>query len=326
MTQQLDFKKLADFFPASAIEWRAGNLNYEKTRAQAVPYINARAVQQRLDDVCGPENWKNEFKPSPMNNGVICVISIRTPDGDWVSKEDGAQFEPEGPDSTSPEMAVKGAYSNALKRAAVMWGIGRYLYSVNHTWVEVDDAGNFTKTPTLPSALLPPNDKSVSPAPRLAAVPAPKPVSVESTKGPAPSTPASPAAEEPPQGEQASQGTVPSPAPAPGPAAAPAEAPDVQAEPPAVEQEDAAPGVAAKPGDANTGPELTADMLDALDNGTRNYVQQLVRYINEGRNLTTVHTALTNGRAKERLADSHPDILKCLKGMTEKRMTERAAA
>ena len=41
----------------------------------------------------------------------------------WVTKSDGAE------DSTIE--AVKGAYSDSFKRAAVKWGIARYLYHPN---------------------------------------------------------------------------------------------------------------------------------------------------------------------------------------------------
>jgi hypothetical protein len=91
---------------------------------------------QRLDDVCGPENWRNEFRYE-QNGAVLCGISIftRIPDREpqWITKWDGAE-------NTDIE-AVKGGLSNSMKRAAVQWGIGRYLYDLEEGWAEITDNG-----------------------------------------------------------------------------------------------------------------------------------------------------------------------------------------
>jgi hypothetical protein len=81
----------------------------------------------RLDDVCGPQGWKNEFTEGP-NGGQLCGIYIKIGD-EWISKWDGA-------DNTQIE-AVKGGLSGAMKRAAVQWGIGRYLYNVEEGYAEI---------------------------------------------------------------------------------------------------------------------------------------------------------------------------------------------
>ena len=73
----------------------------------------------RLDKVFGPENWQNEFKPGPVG-GLMCGIGVRFGD-QWVWKWDAAE-------ATAVE-PVKGAHSGSMKRAAVQWGIGRYLYA-----------------------------------------------------------------------------------------------------------------------------------------------------------------------------------------------------
>ena len=44
-------------FPASDIEWRTAYTNTEKTQGFAVPFVNSRAIQERLDEIFGPENW-----------------------------------------------------------------------------------------------------------------------------------------------------------------------------------------------------------------------------------------------------------------------------
>jgi hypothetical protein len=54
-------------------------------------------------------------------------------DAEWLWKADGAG-------DTDVE-AEKGALSDAFKRAAVRWGVGRYLYGLPSPWVEVEPAG-----------------------------------------------------------------------------------------------------------------------------------------------------------------------------------------
>jgi len=80
-------------------------------------YITARHVMDRLDKVAGPPKWATTYHE--VMGRVVCNLSVYI-DGNWITKSDGA-------DDTSIEGA-KGALSDALKRAAVQWGIGRYLY------------------------------------------------------------------------------------------------------------------------------------------------------------------------------------------------------
>lgn len=142
MKDEIDLKLLTAPFPAEDIEWRTQRSGIGKDGSgwvSAIAYIDNRAVMKRLDDVCGPENWKDEYDTSPVG-GVLCGISIRI-NGEWVTKWDGA-------DVTDIE-PIKGGLSNAEKRAAVKWGIGRYLYRLESKYVKVSqtkgDDGNFIK-------------------------------------------------------------------------------------------------------------------------------------------------------------------------------------
>lgn len=119
-----ELKQLFAEFPRDAISWRAQSLTKDGTKAMALAYIDARDVMDRLDDVCGSENWQDRYEFHGTR--TICYLSIRV-DGEWVTKADGA--------GDSDVEAEKGAISDALKRAAVKWGIGRYLYSIVTPWV-----------------------------------------------------------------------------------------------------------------------------------------------------------------------------------------------
>ena len=146
-----DLRRLADPFPAQDVEWKPGATTRDKSKGLAMCYISSRAVQNRLDDVCGPADWRNEFRAGP-EGGVLCGISVYVQRGDgapgeWVTKWDGSE-------STDIE-AVKGGLSGAMKRAAVQWGIGRYLYDLPAQWVRLDDRGRFAETPRVPREHLP---------------------------------------------------------------------------------------------------------------------------------------------------------------------------
>jgi len=91
------FERLSEPFPASAIDWRVGAMNKEHTKGLALPYLQARPVMDRLDDVVGAENWRDEYVP--IAGGFICKLSLRI-DSDWITKEDAAD--------TSDIEAIKG--------------------------------------------------------------------------------------------------------------------------------------------------------------------------------------------------------------------------
>lgn len=118
------FKALASEFPHEAISWRAQSVTKDGTKAMALAYIDARDVMRRLDDVCTPAGWQCRYPHADKK--TICEIGIKVGD-EWVWKANGAG-------DTDIE-AEKGAVSDAFKRAAVLWGIGRYLYDMPAPWV-----------------------------------------------------------------------------------------------------------------------------------------------------------------------------------------------
>ena len=118
---------LQKFFYENELEWKPQSANEynDKLSIKVLCYIQARAIQRRLDDVCGITGWKDEYRFE--GNGWICRLSVRDPVSmEWISKENGA---PE----TDIE-AYKGGISSAFKRVASSgFGIGRYLYELDIT-------------------------------------------------------------------------------------------------------------------------------------------------------------------------------------------------
>lgn len=125
-------QSLAQPMADNDIEWKVqvvtnGNRGFT---ALVVPYLQARAIQNRLDQVCGL-NWKTSFRVLEGFRDRIaieCTIHILH-NGEWISRSDAAE-------ATHIE-AVKGGYSDAFKRAAVQFSIGRFLYESPPQWVEI---------------------------------------------------------------------------------------------------------------------------------------------------------------------------------------------
>lgn len=110
-------------FAETDIEWRVqqAKMGFNGPEVTVLAYVTNRAIMSRLDEVFGPFGWQNEYKAGPAG-GIICGISARDENGEWVQKWDGS-------DNTQIE-ATKGGLSDSMKRAGYQWGIGRYLYDL----------------------------------------------------------------------------------------------------------------------------------------------------------------------------------------------------
>ena len=110
------------------IEWRVQSQT-STGKLIVVPYINNRCVMHRFDAAFGPENWTSEFRE--ISNGFLCRLTVIIKDiNRIVHREDGASktnIEPE-----------KGGISDAMKRAAVQFGLGRCLYDYPRVMIECE--------------------------------------------------------------------------------------------------------------------------------------------------------------------------------------------
>jgi len=140
------------------IKWKVQSLTKDKQKASFVAYIDARDVMNLLDKEVGIGLWKDEYKvinkswvnvekwkeveigkakqkvSVPVEKYVVeGTISILGKEG-WTGRADigiGEEIE-----------AEKTAYSDAFKRAAVKWGVGRFLYDIEVKWQKVDSYKN----------------------------------------------------------------------------------------------------------------------------------------------------------------------------------------
>lgn len=157
------YARLSEPFPVESLGWKPQATS--GSRALAVAYIDARDVDDRLNQVLGLGNWQTSIRET--KEGVICTLSIRI-DGEWVHFEDVGGFS----EQKDPGDRLKAACSDALKRAAVHLGIGRYLYNLPSEWCDYDSKKNrFADNPPfkLPAWALPAGArKAPKPAPATA--------------------------------------------------------------------------------------------------------------------------------------------------------------
>jgi hypothetical protein len=119
-------------------------------RALAIAYVDARTVMDRLDSVLGPDQWSDTYEVL-KNDSVVCTLRCRL-GGEWVVKTDV------GSPSEQPDEhdRMKASFSDALKRAAVKFGVGRYLYRLPQVWAEYDPTKRqFVTRPALPAWAVP---------------------------------------------------------------------------------------------------------------------------------------------------------------------------
>jgi len=128
-------------FDNDDIEWRVQQSGLDKNGkpwCMVIPFIQARAIQERLDDVFGFENWEDTYRQT-TKNGWICTLKV-TVNGKTVTKENGA-------DETNIE-PTKGGISDSFKRVASSgYGIGRYLYKEKFRFAEcsINKQNGFTE-------------------------------------------------------------------------------------------------------------------------------------------------------------------------------------
>jgi len=105
-------------------EFPADEIKHRPQGGRQVAYIDARQVMDRLDSVAGWINWSDSYQViDGPSNAVQCTLTITFMGDDSVTHSDV------GYPVNAKDEPLKAAYSDALKRAAVKFGIGRHLYS-----------------------------------------------------------------------------------------------------------------------------------------------------------------------------------------------------
>lgn len=112
-------------------KWKVQSYSYSSAFMSCVAYIDARDVMDLLDEEIGPENWQSDYKE--IKGNLYAGIAIKIND-DWIWKWDC------GAESRSEK--EKGEASDGFKRAAVKWGVGRFLYSLPIQYLKTNEVKN----------------------------------------------------------------------------------------------------------------------------------------------------------------------------------------
>lgn len=125
-------------FRADEVDWRVGKVQKDHRSGLALAYIDARTVADRFDAVLGL-NWRCSYPTISRSGGslVVCLIEVKI-GSEWIGRANGAG-------DTAIEGA-KGGLSDAFKRAATMFGVGRYLYGFPSPWVALDQYKGIEKS------------------------------------------------------------------------------------------------------------------------------------------------------------------------------------
>lgn len=156
------FKRLAEPFPSNQVNWRIlKTLDMKEEHKRQFPgatkwglwlaYLDARVIQERFDNVLTPARWQVNFKSD--SGIIICEISVKIGD-EWIVKADGSHIAEANRGKTLGDASKQGM-TEAFKRAAVLWGVGRYLYYLGSTIAPTNDKGRQLVEFILPSWALP---------------------------------------------------------------------------------------------------------------------------------------------------------------------------
>jgi hypothetical protein len=119
-----DLKLLKSPFAKDRLGVKVQSYSKDRTRAMLVLYLQHTDVQDRLEEV--DPCWSSEVVGTERSGDTFYVRTRLTLK--QVSRENVG----EGGDP-------KSAYSDALKRAAMLFGVGRYLYDSATVWTEYND-------------------------------------------------------------------------------------------------------------------------------------------------------------------------------------------
>jgi hypothetical protein len=158
-------------FSPDQVQWRVTNTAKDKKRGQIVPYADPRAYADRLNALFTPQGWTREYKVETMSNitrmkkgesivsGKILVTCTVTIIGLWSHSGTGEEW-------ADDENGMTSADAQAFKRACACFGLGRYFYEFQGSWVDLDQNQQPKRIPALPAWAIPENWRKGTRPPR----------------------------------------------------------------------------------------------------------------------------------------------------------------
>ena len=162
-------QRLIEPFDPEEIKWRVTATSTIQTkhgpqkRGQLIAYADQRAYTDRLNSVFGEWGWTRDYDVQVAQNferrtasdksqsavaAKVVVVSRVTIHGLGTHTGVGEEW-------ADDENAATRAEAQAFKRACACFGLGRYLYDLDKTWVDLDQSNRPAYTPSLPEWALP---------------------------------------------------------------------------------------------------------------------------------------------------------------------------
>lgn len=153
---------LEEPFDPSVLKKRVLRTTKDKSKGEAAYYIDTRDLARRLDLVVGSTGWENDFQIQDLGDRVSVIADLtiggirRSGEAEELKIVERWDSASNGFKEKTNELVVFKAGPSALKRAAVHFGVGAYLYNFKdvNTWEPIDQWRNFS-SPQIDRSKLP---------------------------------------------------------------------------------------------------------------------------------------------------------------------------
>jgi hypothetical protein len=155
------FAQLEVPFDPAQVKWRVMRTSDDRWSGAILPFADPRAYTDRLNQLFTPAGWTREYTISTVpsltrvDKGKV-VVTSKVLVATAVTITRLGSHTGTGEEWADRENAVTAADAQAFKRACSCFGLGRYLYRFEETWVHLDRRGEPVALPVLPTWALPP--------------------------------------------------------------------------------------------------------------------------------------------------------------------------
>ena len=155
------FAQLETPFDPTQIKWRVMRTSADGRSGVILPFADPRAYTDRLNELFTPSGWTREYTISTVpsltrvDRGKV-VVTSKVLVATAVTITRLGSHTGTGEEWADKENAVTAADAQAFKRACSCFGLGRYLYRFEETWVHLNQRGEPVAIPVLPAWALPP--------------------------------------------------------------------------------------------------------------------------------------------------------------------------
>jgi hypothetical protein len=155
------FAQLEEPFDPAQVRWRVMRTSDDRRSGVVLPFADPRAYTDRLNQLFTPAGWTREYTISTVPSltrvdwgKVIVTSKVLVATAVTITRL--GSHTGTGEEWADKENAVTAADAQAFKRACSCFGLGRYLYRFEETWVHLDQRGEPVALPVLPAWALPP--------------------------------------------------------------------------------------------------------------------------------------------------------------------------